>query len=351
MTATVRVDAPTTLRVARCAAPGVEWDAFVKSCAGWTHFHLSGWERVIRDTLGHESLYLEARTPDGTLAGVLPLVRVKSPIFGHFVVSVPFVNYGGPLGSDEAVQALAAHAVQLATRDRADLLELRSRTALPLDLSVSHRKITVVLDLAATEDATFKAFPAKLRSQVRKPQKEGVIVKFGAELLPDFYRVFSYHMRDLGTPVLSRKLFDALASEFSDSAWVAVAYLKDTPIAAGMGFRWGNEFEVTWASSLREFSKVSPNMGLYWAMMQRAVAEGCTVFNFGRCTPGSNTHRFKSQWGSRDETLSWYQWSPNGVVKTPSPDGGAMSLGPRVWRHLPVAIANRLGPHVVRLIP
>jgi len=142
--------------------------------AGWTHFHLWGWRRVIERVHGHQCPYLAARGPNGALAGILPLVRVKSPLFGHYLVSMPFLNSGGPLGSEDAVRALAAEAVALAERDGVKLLELRSREALPLDLPVSHRKITVVLDLpSGGPDALFQGFKAKLRSQIRRPRRTG----------------------------------------------------------------------------------------------------------------------------------------------------------------------------------
>ena len=94
--------------------------------------------------------------------------------------------------------------------------------------------------------------------------------------------------------------------------WVGCAYLGETPIAGGIGFRWGTEFEMTWASSLHSHSRISPNMGLYWAFMERCIQEKVTLFNFGRTTPGSGTHAFKLQWGSREEPLWWYQRAGRG---------------------------------------
>jgi len=330
-----------------------EWDAFVRGAAGWTHFHLWGWRDVIERTHRHECPYLAARGPNAVLEGVLPLVRVRSRLFGHFLVSMPFLNYGGPLGGAEAVRALAAEAVAIAERDRAKLLELRSLEPLPLDLPVSHRKITVVLDVPpGGPEALFEGFKAKLRSQIRRPEKEGVSVRFGREQIGPFYTVFSRHMRDLGTPTQPRRFFDVIADEFGGDAWFGCAYLGEVPIACGAGFRWGGEFEMTWASALVAYNRLSPNMALYWAFLERAAREGVTRFNFGRCTPGSGTHRFKQQWGARDVPLHWYQHATGGrEVHTPSPDDGAYSWGPRLWKRLPVALATALGPPIVRGIP
>ena len=332
-------------------APG-EWDAFAARQPGFTHFHRHGWKDVIEQVFRHECIYLEARS-GGALAGVLPLVRVRSRIFGHYLVSMPFLNYGGPLGTDDGVRALAEHAVERARADGVKLLELRSRVALPVELPASHRKITVVLDIpTGRPDELLKAIGSKLRSQVRRPMKEGVEIRFGLDQVAPFFDVFSRHMRDLGTPTQPRGLFEAMAHHFPDDVWIGVAWFRGRPIAGGAGFRWGSEFEMTWASALVEHNRIAPNMGLYWAFLERATAEGCRTFNFGRCTPGSGTHRFKLQWGGRDEPLYWYQWAPGGgTAATPSPDQGAYRWGPMLWKKLPVGLATALGPRVVRGIP
>ncbi len=339
------------IRVERLVEGAAEWDLFVRNQPGWTPFHLAAWSGVMARVYGHATFYLLARDDSGAVAGVLPLVLLKSSLFGRFLVSMPFVNYGGPLGSVAAVQALAAEAVRLADKEQVKLLELRSRAALSLDLPVSHRKLTVVLDLPAGKpDALFKSFDSKLRSQVRRPQKEGVAVRFGHDQLDAFYGVFAEHMRDLGTPVQPRRLFTALADAFGEDFWVGAAWLGDKPVAAGCGFRWGSEYEMTWASSLHAYSRISPNMALYWAFMERACNEGLTLFNFGRCSEGAGTHRFKRQWGSRDEPLWWYHHGV-GAAHTPSPDDGAFAWGPRLWKRLPLPLANLLGPPIVSGIP
>jgi len=342
-----------TLHVAPFEGTSAEWDVAARSFAGWTHFHLWGWRRVIESVHHHECTYLGASGPNGALEGILPLVRIKSPLFGHYLVSMPFLNYGGPLGSDDAVRALTAEAVSLAERRGVKLLELRSAQQLPVDLPVSHRKITVLLDIpAGGPDALFQTFKAKLRSQIRRPEKEGVSVRLGPDQVKPFFAVFSRHMRDLGTPTQPRDLFEAVAAEFVDDAWFGCAYLGNTPIACGAGFRWEGQFEMTWASALIDYNRIAPNMALYWGFMQRAASEGLTLFNFGRCTPDSGTHRFKQQWGGRDAALHWYQYAPAGrEAHTPSPHDGAYSWGPRLWRRLPVGVANLLGPRIVRGIP
>ena len=340
------------LTVAPFSGDASEWNTFVRSQPGWSHFHQYGWKHAIERAFGHECIYLAARD-ESRLVGVLPLVRVKSVLFGHYLVSMPFVNYGGPLGSPAAITALVRSAAELAARDRVRLLELRSRTPLDIALDVSHRKVTVVRDLpSGGAPVLWKELDAKLRSQIRRPQKEGVTVRFGPDEVEPFFTVFARHMRDLGTPTQPLSLFRVLAEAFADDMWFGCAYLNGKPIAGGSGFRWAGEFEMTWASALQEHKRIAPNMLLYWSFLERACDEKLSAFNFGRCTPGGGTHRFKLQWGSREEQLWWYQRRASEVtVGTPSPNDAQMAWGPRLWKHLPERVATALGPRIVRYIP
>jgi serine/alanine adding enzyme len=337
----------------RIEAPAFEseWDNFAASQNGYTHFHRLRWRKVIERVFGHECISLVARDDERKLVGILPLVHVRSVVFGNYLVSMPFVNYGGPVGSEAAVKALVAEAVRVAKRRRVKLLELRSSIPLDTELDPSHRKITVLLDLPAKSEELFKQFTPKLRSQIRRPQKEGVTVRFGRDQLEPFFSVFARNMRDLGTPTQSLAFFEEIANQFPDDFWIGCAYLDGEPIAGGCGFRFGNQFEMTWASSLREHSRIAANMIVYWAFMERAISDGATLFNFGRCTPGTGSHRFKLQWGGFEQTLWWYGYAAGNGVTTPSPKDARYRWGTRIWRKLPPSVATRLGPSIVRYIP
>lgn len=326
------------------------WNAFVDAHPHGSTFHRWEWRDVYREVYRHESPYLMAYA--GTeLRGLLPLVRVKSLIFGHYLVSLPFVSYGGPLGDAAAERALTARAAELA--NGAKLLEIRSRQPLATDLTPVSRKITVVLDVVPNDyDATFKKFDSKLRSQVRRGEKEGIVVRFGREHAAAYHAVFAEHMRDLGSPAHGRRFFERLADALGERAWIGVAYLGEEPVAAGFAIENGSEVEISWASALRRYQKLSPNMALYGAFIRRACEQGFSAFNFGRCTEGSGTHKFKKQWGSRDEPLPWYQQTADSRVSAPPvPDQGAFGLAVRAWQKLPLAVSTPLGAQLIGGIP
>jgi FemAB-related protein (PEP-CTERM system-associated) len=327
------------------------WDEFVARADGSSFCHLAGWRDVLSDVLGTECLYRVATDLNGEWQGVLPLVRVKSRIFGHYLVSLPFLNYGGPLGSPAAQRQLAQEAVAEARRSRVDLLELRTRGAGDLELPVSSRKITVLLELPSKVEQLSKSFPSKLRSQIRRPIKEGLTARFGPDQRDAFYEVFARNMRDLGSPVLPWTFFERLIVAFPDLVVFGAVYRGEQPLAGGCGFMWRGEFEMTWAGALREARTLAANMLLYWSFMEQMIARGVRVFNFGRCSPGGSTHHFKQQWGGADVPLPWCQYSPRGRSATPSPDDPSFSWGPWLWRRLPLPVANLLGPRLIRFLP
>jgi FemAB-related protein (PEP-CTERM system-associated) len=358
---------PIRLETTTHAEPPSDWDEFIERAPGGTFCHLGAWRPVMADVLGHECLYVTARDGSGSIQGALPLVSVRSLLFGHYLVSVPFLNYGGPVGSGAARRALTEWAGGEADRRGVDLMEFRWRQAaiadsagtaesasseLPAGFGTTGRKITVVLPLPSESEKLWEdGLKSKVRSQVRRPMKEGFDTRFGADQVDAFYEVFARNMRDLGTPVLPKALFERLPSLFGADVTFAVVYDGDVPIAGGCGFHFGDEFELTWASSLREYNRSAPNMLLYWRLMEDAIARGADAFNFGRCTPGGGTHRFKSQWGGEDEPLPWAAWSPTGEMATPNPDQGKYKLATRVWSRLPVPVTRVLGPPLARRIP
>lgn len=342
-----------TPRVEVFSGTEAEWDACVHSAPAWTHFQQWRWKPVIEGVFGHDCVYLAARDRTGQVTGVLPLVHARSLVFGDYLISMPFLNYGGPLGDDASVNALVEEASEIARARKVDLLELRSRESLPIDASVSNRKITCVLDLTPGDpDSVWRDLDSNVRRKVRHAQKQEFGISFGPDQVDSFYAVFSRHMRDLGTPTLPRRWFQTLAEQFGDSVWIGCVYSGSRPVAGAFGFQWNGELEVTWVSALRDYHRHYANMLLYWAFIERATAQSLRLFNFGRCTPGSGTHRFKQQWGARDVPLMWYQPLTGARrAKTPSPNEGAFSWGPRVWKRLPLALTNALGPAIVRMIP
>jgi len=331
-----------------------EWDAYVERHPQATGYHSWAWRGVIERAFKHPAHYVVARDGSGVMQGVLPLVRFNSWLFGRFLVSLPFLNYGGILANhDAARRALLDAAVALARKHNSRHIELRHQGRQLPDMPVKQHKVTMLRPLEATTDAAWKRLDNKVRNQVRKAEKSGLVGTVGgAEFLADFYPIFARNMRDLGTPVYAQRFFEEVLEAFSDRARVFVVRKDTTPVAAGIGLTWRDTIEVPWASSLREYRQMCPNMVLYWTAIKHGVDAGLRTLDFGRSTPGGGTYQFKKQWGAEPVPLNWEYWLREGISL---PDQGPKNAKFKgliaLWKTLPLPVASWLGPRLVRHIP
>lgn len=328
-----------------------DWDAFVYHSPEASHAHLAGWGRVFREVFGHPTRYWVARHGDGTIAAVLPVTLVRSRLFGRHAVSVPFLNAGGPVGESAALAPLVEAAVQTLSAEGYHAVQLRCRHPVPIAYPARVEKVTVTMPLAATPEAQLQRFSGKLRSQIRRAGKEGATTRHGPEALAGFHAVFREHMRDLGTPAMPLAFFTTVADVFADDVRIVTVEHDGHAIAGGFGFRWRDAFEITWASSLLRYKRMAPNMLLYWACMTECIADGVSLFDFGRTTPGSGPHQFKRQWSDQEVPLPWIEAGGGAEVARPKKEAGHFQMAARLWRRLPLAIATPLGGRIVRGIP
>jgi len=330
------------------------WDAFVEESPNATCYHLFAWKRIIEGSFGHRTHYLAALDGAGAVRGVLPLVHMKSALFGNFLVSVPFVNYGGLLcRSDQARQALLQAAELLRRSLGADHVELRHLGSGVAGLPSREHKVTMVLPLAGDAKAQWDAFNAKLRNQVRKAEKNGLSCAIGQlELLDDFYAVFARNMRDLGTPVYGKDFFRNVLTQLPDTTRIMAVSHQGKTIAAGILSWYRDTMEVPWASSIGDYKTLCPNNLLYWEAIQFAIGRGCAGFDFGRSTPNEGTYNFKKQWGAEPVQLYWqYLLEEGKALPELNPKNPKYQAAIRLWKRLPVGLTRLVGPGIVRNIP
>jgi FemAB-related protein (PEP-CTERM system-associated) len=164
--------------------------------------------------------------------------------------------------------------------------------------------------------------------------------------------VFARNMRDLGTPVYSRRLFEEVMRAFPDRAQLHVVRLNGLPIAAGVTYRTPSMVQLPWASSIRSYNALCPNVLLYWDAIQFAQQSGAAVFDMGRSTPNEGTFKFKAQWGAEPVQLNWeYQLLTPGELPNVSPANPKYQFAIALWQKLPLSVTTRVGPMIVRAIP
>lgn len=329
------------------------WDEFVNSHPQRTFAHRWNWSSVLVNSYGVKPYYIIAEE-NGRIVGVMPTVLMKSLLFGRFMISLPWLDYGGPLAlSDDAVVGLVDFASNIAEKEKCRFVELRAVRQVHPGLASRNHKHSFMLDLSAGEEEVWKSIDGKCRNQVRKGVKSGLEVKIGGiEFLDDFYRIFAHNMRDLGTPVWPKSLFSEQFRYFGDDTELGIAYLSGSPVACALIIHYGDYSTVPSASSYRQYLKLSPNNILYWEIIRHCMRRGTRLFDFGRSSIDAGTYHFKKQWVKNPELQTW-QYNLLSINEFPglNPANPKLKLAINIWKRLPLSLANLLGPHIAVKLP
>jgi serine/alanine adding enzyme len=329
------------------------WREFVKTHNDCASYHEWEWKHIIESNFHWQSFYLMAED-NQKIAGILPLFVQSSWLLGKWVSSMPLLQGGGIIADNQdAAESLLREAFSATDRIGAKYLELRHTSACSSGLTPRTDKVRAVLHISTDTPRMLRALDSKVRTSIRKAEKSGFTIEFGSmDLLNDFYSVFCENMRDLGTPVYERRFFQSILTAFPNEAFIAIVRLRNIPVACCflLGFR--QTIESVWAASLRKYLALKPNVFLHWNTFCFAAQRGYTRFDFGRSTKDSGVHQYKMQWGSEEIPLDWAYWSPNNKqVSALNRHDPKLQFAVNAWRRLPLPIANRIGPVLVRHLP
>lgn len=327
---------------------------YVKNLETASLYHDYKWGIVVEENFGHKYYCLLCEEQNGVITGILPLIHMKSWFSGNIFVSLPFFNYGGVCADDsERENLLIKKAIETAKDLGASHMELRQEKRLGNGFPEKTSKVSMRLDLPPLSDDLWKNFPSKLRSQIKVPQKAEMTARVGRlEELDSFYHVFSVNMRHLGTPVYPKRFFKSMLTIFPKNTWICSVYSGDSPVASGFLAGGKRMLEMPWASSIRKYNKLGPNMLLYWTCLSFACEQGYSVFDFGRSTFGESTYKFKEQWGAKPVQLYWHYWlRRGGEIPDITPGNPKYKLAIECWKKLPVSITRILGPPIIKNIP
>ncbi len=332
------------------------WDAFVAARPDATFFHRAALPPLIARVFHHRDRSVLA-LQDGIVVGVLPLVELRTRLFGHALISLPFCVYGGPLAADDAVgQALLDHAAQLLRDTGAAALELRGLHPLPADwfaasgswtdrsgLYASFRK-----PITADPDLNMKAIPRKQRAVLRKGLERGLAVRTTRDA-GAAWRLYAESVRNLGTPVFPRRWFEGLLATFPVDAEATVVGENGQDMAGVLTLHWRDEVLPYYGGGIPAARDCQAFDVMYWDVMTRAAARGATLFDFGRSKEGTGAYAFKKNWGFAPTPLTYrFLLRPGEAVPEHNPLNPRYRLLIETWKRLPLPVANRLGPHVAR---
>jgi FemAB-related protein (PEP-CTERM system-associated) len=332
-----------------------EWDSFILRHPHASPYHFSAWGAAIAQAYGHKNYSLMARQ-NGRLVGVLPFVHLKLTFFVNEFISLPFCDVGNCLSIDGDVEKkLLEEILRLSKQLKIRNIQLRGQLLNKSNYAsftqLESNKLRMLLTLPESSETLFKTFKPKLRSQIRKAEKNRVFFRWaGKDGVDSFYAIFCNNMRELGSPVHSKKLFSAVMDHYGEKARIGLAEYEGKCISAGLILSTEEQTSIPWASSLRNFNHLAPNMLLYWNFLKFAADSGKKIFDFGRSTENEGTFRFKRQWGAEPFPLTWYSSCPSSLGQSVNDKISGRKSAANLWKKLPISITNILGPQLRKYI-
>jgi FemAB-related protein (PEP-CTERM system-associated) len=343
----------TALQIKRLSAQDADlarrWDAFVLACPQATFFHRAGWLRMIEQVFKHRGFFLYAER-DGQIEGVLPLAQVKSLLFGHSLVALPFAVYGGVAASSEAAAAaLELEAQAIAKQLGVDHLEFRNVQPRHSDWPAQDLYVTFRKEILADDEANMLAIPRKARAVVRKGLKNELVSHIDADV-NRFFALYASNTHRHGTPAMPKRYFAALLDEFGPDAEVlTVTDAQGRPLSSVLSFYFRDEVLPYYAGDEEAARDLAANDFKYWELLRRACARGLKVFDYGRSKQGTGSYAFKKNWGFEPTPLHYeYCLYKRDAVPQNNPSNAKYQLLIKTWRRLPLGVANWLGPMIVR---
>ncbi len=325
------------------------WDGFVDQHAGGTVFHLTKWGLAISRGLGHTAHYLAAFR-GSEIVGVLPLIGIRSRLFGKSLSSCAFAVYGGPIADSEDVHlALDAQAWKIAQASGVQVLEYRNQVRQrPEWAAKTETYATFRRPLSATADKRLTDIPRKQRAEVRKSLEKNLTVSIETSADRHF-SVYAESVRNLGTPVFPKKLFSALLASYGKDADVLLVAHAGVPAASVLSLYYKGEVFPYYGGGTAQARELRANDHMYYSLMNHAWERGCTRFDFGRSKFGTGAFAFKKNWGFEPEALAYeYRLAPGANVPDLNPLNPKCQLMVKTWQKLPLWVANAAGPVIAR---
>jgi FemAB-related protein (PEP-CTERM system-associated) len=319
-------------------------EAFLAGHEGATPFHRPAWLRAVERGCGQAQHMLLAER-GGAVTGILPLTHIRSRLFGSALVSSGFAVGGGILALDaESGRRLADAALALAADRGCPTVELRGGILPPGWQRREGVYAGFARPLAGDEQAILQSIPRKQRAEVRRAMG----YRLHAESSRDaeaHHRIYAESVRNLGTPVFPLRLFEAVLDEFGEDAEVTIVRKDGRPVSTVLSLYFKGTVYPYWGGGIPEARGLRANEYLYYRLMCRAAERGCTHFDFGRSKVGTGPYAFKKNWGFEPRPLVY---AVHGEDRDTNPASPRYRLQVALWKKLPLAAANRLGPLIAR---
>lgn len=345
-----RVYAPLSLRSYR-VADRTAWAAFVAMCPEATFFHRIEWRDLLESFLRHRTHYLLAERA-GRIVAVLPLAEVKSLVFGHALVSLPFAEHAGVASIESsAVAPLHAKARALAGSLGVQHLELRNLVRREPEWPEQDLYVTFRKAISGDHDENMRAVPRKQRAMVRRAAGRGLRSEVSSEA-GHLFPLYTDNMQRHGSPAFARQYFDELLRTFGRDCEILTVFDKrGRPVSGALTFYFRDQALPSYGGDVIAARQLAANDFRACELMRRAAERGVRLFDYGRSKRGTGSYDFKRNWGFAPQPLHYeYALLGRDAVPQNNPTNPKYRAPIAIWQRLPRSVVNWLGPYIVRYL-
>lgn len=326
----------------------VAWDEFVKESQSGTFFHMYNWLEVISKSYGHKSFSLIAEE-NSNIIGILPLVLIKSRVFGTKLVSTPYAPNGGPISNNCTVEkALVKEAINISNKLNVDYFEMRSSLSCEnneFDFKSDSLKVSSFLNLDSNPELVLmQTLNRNKRKSIYKSLKNNLSYEWTTDT-SDFYRIFAENMKDLGSPFHSILFFDNIIKYFPSNSKVLVVKADSKVIYSAFYLFYKDKMINSWSSSVKEKRDLYPTDFGIWKAIEFGCKNGYKYYDFGRSQKDSSNYEFKRRWSATSEDLDYnYFLVKSSKIPNTTSSSKKRQIFASVWRKVPMPIVSVIGP-------
>lgn len=347
------------------ASKANKWDELVERTSHSSVYHLWDWGEVLSDAYGYQRYYL-ATTEKSTIIGGLPLIHVKSWLFGDKLMSLPFCEYGGPLVNSElsdketqqVMKSLLDATNKLARALHVKYVQIKKPIAMSMGGTMDtqgytnfQRYVTFQIDLTRELDELWANVHKSKRKAVRKALKGGVVAKEleSVEQLETYYMLYLKTHKRHGSPPHKCEFFERLYDAFflKDKMKILLTEYEGKLIGGRISFCQGKTI-FNWYSVIDwKHRRLNPNSVLSWSIIEWGVKNGYHKLEFGRTRKGTTIYDFKKDWGGQETHLQEYVFFMDSRKRElPDPKQWKYEYLSKMWLLMPLPLTRKIGPGI-----
>ena len=339
------------------------WEKFTRMQENFSPQHSLGWKKSIeKEYKNCVPRYLLNKNENGNIETIFPFFLIESKIFGNKLISLPFIDFGGPIGKIDN-KFLKEILNYIKKNEDISKVEIRLN-----DFMVDYKKIEknlinngfkkefkknqFILQLRGEEEL-WNDFNRITRKGIKKAKKSNLQLKEinNEEELKSFYKLYFNNMKNFGTPQHSYNFFNNLRGMKKEFKGLN-CYKEDKLIGSLIILCTKHYSYAAYNVSDRKFLIYQPNDLIHWEMIRWCMKKGIKYFDFGQCDASSKegTHaygiyKFKKKWGGKlyNRCYFYYEFDKKDKIESIKKERDLLT---NIWGKLPSSLIKIIGPKI-----